>query len=132
MEPFTFIVFEKETLSEIIWDEQEIHHTILDIEEKKIWASCTLYTKEIRNTRKNSFDTRFKSLENISFEDIIYFHRGSGKEDLENGFLINRDNRVRTLSITNLTRNIDKIQLNHYDLINDSFKINELKNNQSS
>ena len=79
MEPFTFIMVGHGELYELIWDEKELHVRQLDISEKYIWSSSTLYPKDIRLKRKQWFSDWLKGRNDFSLEAIQHFHKYGGE-----------------------------------------------------
>jgi hypothetical protein len=48
---------------------------------------------------------------------MLYFHKHTEKENQENGLVINRNNELKTLSITQSVIEMNKVSILHYDLI---------------
>jgi len=78
IEPFTLVIVDwnddELRLFELIWDEQQKHFTKLK-NEPKIWSSSTLYSNEVKELRKNWFQTwidesEFTSKKNIRFSSF--------------------------------------------------------------
>jgi hypothetical protein len=51
--------------------------------------------------------------------EIYNFHRYAESENQENGLVINRNNQLKTLSITQAVIEKNKVSILHYDLIAD-------------
>jgi len=117
IEPFTFVLFEDNQLLEFRWDGEQKHFTELNENECHIWSSATLYTSEIANRRKALFTNFINKNEQIESNSIIDFH-SYNNNDFQNGFIINRDNGLKTFSITQAVLSKDKIVLSHSDLLN--------------
>ncbi len=65
-----------------------------------IWSSCTLYTLEAIKNRVNWFEDFIIKTANFNKENIMKFHQHAGDGSLENSIMMNRENRVKTVSIT--------------------------------
>lgn len=114
--PFTLILFRNYKLLEFRWDGDKKHFKELDVNQNYIWSSATLYSKKIMEHRVALFDEFLIKKENIGANDIIDFH-SSNNNDFENGFVINRDNTLKTLSITQAIVDKGEIDLHHMDLL---------------
>ena len=118
IEPFTLIIFDKGNLYEFRWDESRKHIKALNIDEKHIWSSCTLYTPEWQSKRQVWFETWQKRKDDFSQASIIEFHNTAGEGDESHGLVINRKGIVRTISITSLLANQKGIEIMHDNLYN--------------
>ena len=54
----------------------------------------------------------------ITESDLQHFHLHTNKENPENGLVINRDDVVKTFSVTQTVIQNNKVQLLHFDLHN--------------
>jgi uncharacterized protein with NRDE domain len=115
IEPFTVVLFQDEKLYQLRWNEIEKSTLNLDVNQSHIWSSSTLYPKEIRENRVELFQNLMVSNE-ISAEKIFQFHRYAKNEDSENGLIINRNNEMKTLSITQTVIEKNKVVLLYHDL----------------
>lgn len=131
IEPFTLVLFQAKKLQEIRWDGSKKHIKDLDVNEKHIWSSATLYSKEIREERKRLFTEFIDNTEQISKADVINFH-SNNHQDFENGFIIKRSDVLKTLSITQAVFTGSEISLMHKDLLSDTENIASLKNKTQS
>lgn len=122
MEPFTLLMVDNGSLYELRWDEKQTHPRELDSLGHHIWSSSTLYPKEIREIREGWFAQWLEGRDNFSLEAIQQFHRTGGAGDAWNGFIMNRDNRVQTVSITNIVKNESTIDLIYNDLLRGNVK----------
>ncbi|HOD09770.1 MAG TPA: hypothetical protein PKH91_03415, partial [Flavobacterium sp.] len=58
----------------------------------------------------------------VNEAELFNFHRYTEEENTEHGLVINRNDVLKTLSITQAVVEKNKVQMTHYDLIkNDSF-----------
>ncbi|MBC7426861.1 MAG: NRDE family protein [Bacteroidia bacterium] len=119
IEPFTLILFERNKLFELRWDGTIKFKTELESTSNYIWSSSTLYSAEIANFKANLFQDFLIQNEEITDEMIMNFHTYN-HNDSENGFVINRANKIKTFSITQALINGNSISLNHTDLLNQS------------
>jgi len=115
--PFTLVLVEDMHLREYVWDADSLHVRTLDPAIPAFWSSVTLYPEDVRKWRKSMFEHWLSTHAEYSQEDIIDFHRYGGQEDGWNGFVMNREERVRTLSITSAQRSQTHMSLCHDDLI---------------
>lgn len=116
IEPFTLMLFENKKLYQLRWNEIEKEKVILNENQNYIWSSSTLYDNEIRQQRENWFTEYTTKKPMLSPIDMHSFHRYTENENLENGLTINRDNLLKTLSITQTTIEDNKVILTYFDL----------------
>jgi len=117
IEPFTLVLYQQEELYELIWDGLVKVKKILDRNQNHIWSSATLYPNEIRQERSNWFFDFLKNKKEISASEMLDFHRNTEPGDSENGLVINRENVLKTLSITQAVIEKNKCVLRYYDLV---------------
>lgn len=114
--PFTTAIASANKLRELIWDGTKTHVTELDPGKIAFWSSVTLYPEPVRIWRKSLFEN-WASLRNEFDQDsIMHFHQYGSKDDPWNGFVMNREERVKTLSITSAERDVSSILIQHADL----------------
>ncbi|MFC7772704.1 NRDE family protein [Flavobacterium sp. GCM10027622] len=119
IEPFTLVVFENLNLFQLRWDGEEKETLQLDENKNHIWSSATLYPKEIRESRANWFSEFMCTHDSVNEENMYHFHRYTQENDIQNGLVINRDDVLKTLSITQSVIDKNKVSLHHYDLVQD-------------
>lgn len=117
MEPFTFIMAGQNAVHELRWDEEQAHTKKLDPNGYYIWSSATLYTPEIRQKREGWFADWLTERGDFSLKAINEFHKNGGKEDDWNGFIMNRMEVVRTVSITNVVQSEGNMEMIYQDLL---------------
>ncbi len=100
IEPFTIVFFNGNELYQLQWDEFEKSTQNLDQNQAHIWSSSTLYSASIRTQRKVWFEEFLSQNEIISPESVLDFHQFTQKENQEFGLQINRNNELKTVSIT--------------------------------
>ncbi|TDP57790.1 NRDE family protein [Flavobacterium dankookense] len=122
VEPFTLVLFEDQKLYQLRWNEIEKTTLALDVTKNHIWSSSTLYSAAIREKRANWFNTFLDTKPEVNEAELFNFHRYTEEENTEHGLVINRNDALKTLSITQAVVEKNKVQMTHYDLMkNDSF-----------
>jgi hypothetical protein len=114
IEPFTLIVWQYNCLYELVWDGTAKHLQLLNHNEAHIWSSSTLYNSEAKLYRKNLFDNWMNTKPTINANTIISFFNSYVNN--ENGFVMHRNNILKTLSFTVLHYNTPKkLTINYTD-----------------
>lgn len=122
VEPFTLVLFEDQKLYQLRWNEIEKTTLALDVTKNHIWSSSTLYSAAIREKRANWFNTFLDTKPEVNEAELFNFHRYTEEENTEHGLVINRNDALKTLSITQAVVEKNKVQMSHYDLMkNNSF-----------
>lgn len=116
IEPFTLVLFQDSKLYQLRWNEIEKSTINLDVTQNHIWSSSTLYPKEIREKRANWFHTFLDTKPEVDAIEMFNFHRYTEEKNQENGLVINRNDLMKTLSITQTVIEQNKVVLSHYDL----------------
>ena len=122
IEPFTLVIVSRDnilTIYEIRWTGRKIFHKIHGANTPKIWSSVTLYTPEIIQERERWFDNFLQENPNYSAEDILKFHHFGGKGDVRNDIKMNRENKLKTLSITQFRIDDENFVVEYQDLQKD-------------
>ena len=117
IEPFTLVLFENQKLYQLQWNEIEKHTIELDTNQSHIWSSSTLYSKEIREKRANWFYTFLDTKPEVNSDELFNFHRYTEEENTEHGLVINRNDSLKTLSITQAVVEKNKVSIHYNDLI---------------
>ena len=118
IEPFTMVLFENNKLFQLQWNEIEKSLEELSSTEHHIWSSSTLYSREIRTERAKWFADFCLNNKNPSANDILNFHQFTKSENKEFGLQINRNNKLKTISITQCLVINSKIEMVYLDLYN--------------
>jgi len=118
IEPFTLVLFEKDTLIEMRWDGNAKHIKALETTKNYIWSSATLYNSVSRQRREALFAEFQSKYKNYDSDSIINFHQNN-YDDYENGFVIDRNTGLKTFSVTQAIVHKESIILNHLDLLNE-------------
>ncbi|TGD59666.1 NRDE family protein [Flavobacterium humi] len=124
IEPFTLVVLENMELFQLRWDGQAKESIQLDETKSHIWSSSTLYPMEIREHRAQWFSAFLEGKETVSETGMMDFHRYTEEGNPENGLVINRNETLKTLSITQTVIEKNKVVLRHLDLIQNEQFIN--------
>ena len=117
IEPFTLVLFENQKLYQLRWNEIEKSALELDTTQSHIWSSSTLYSKEIREKRANWFYNFLDTKPEVNAEELFNFHRYTEAENTEHGLVINRNDALKTLSITQTVIEKNKVAIHYNDLI---------------
>lgn len=117
IEPFTLVLFQNEKLYQLRWNEIEKSKLDLDTSKHHVWSSSTLYPKEIREKRSQWFYDFLDTKTSITQNDLFSFHRNTENENTENGLVINRNGKLKTLSITQILIDNKEVTLSYSDLI---------------
>jgi hypothetical protein len=119
IEPFTLILIESNdhlNATELVWDEVKLHVRPLDVSQPQIWSSSTLYPEVVRSERKHWFKLWLETHDKFQQNEIIEFHKTGGKGDQWNDFVMNREGKVQTVSVTSIEKG-DDFQLIYKDLL---------------
>lgn len=123
IEPFTLVLFQNNELFQLSWNGNNKEKTLLENTKNYVWSSSTLYSSEIRKKRSTWFYTFLEKNPAISETKMLHFHRHTEAENQENGLVINRNNEMKTLSITQSVIEKNKVTTLHCDLIeNEDFE----------
>lgn len=117
IEPFTLIIIENKTqqIFQIVNDGFKIHLEKKDKSIPHIWSSTTLYSNEKKETRKKYFE-KFLTQNNFSQNAIIDFHTNKFEIYDEEGIQINRNDILKTVSLTSIIKE-EKITMKYFDFI---------------
>ena len=120
VEPFTLIIFQNNVLTEVKWDEVEKHVFNKSIKKAHIWSSSTLYNRIQRIKRKQWFDHFCRHNNPLSIDKILSFHTNTQATNTEYGLVIDREDKTKTVSITQLLLKNDKLEMTYIDRINNT------------
>ena len=119
MEPFTFILLDREEFWEVRWDGDSLHRKMLDPGNPHIWASATLYDESAQEKRRLWFQDFLRKQPNPEPDMILDFHRTTGDGDPWNDLIMNRNDQVRTVSISQIQSKEETIDFYYQDLLRD-------------
>lgn len=117
MEPFTMIIFDDKKLYELRWDEQQKHIKNLATDQSHLWASCTLYSEEWQSKRQQWFEHWRGQQTDVGQEHVLDFHKNAGEGNPEFDVVMNRQNIVRTTSITSIIKDPTAMQMRYEDIL---------------
>ncbi len=124
IEPFTLLVADSTGSSlrffELRWDGSKKYVSERDGQQAGIWSSVTLYDKQTIEKRQALFACWLAENEIISAEDLLNFHRFGQTELAVDGFVINRNNKVKTRSISCVERDENWFVMHHLRLSDES------------
>ncbi len=119
IEPFTLVRF-SDVIQEIRWDGNDITPSTHDLLTPHIWASPQLYAADAIEKRKVWFERFMKRNGTPGPDDIFDFHILAGDGDIKNDLVMNRDNMVRTVSITQVSTKTGIQNIRHFNLLEGS------------
>jgi hypothetical protein len=102
IEPFTLILFSRRRLWECRWDGSRKTKRILDAAHPHIWSSATLYSDSVARQREHWFGEWLSRHSTPDSGAVLEFHRTAGSNDPGNALVMNRDNRLFTVSVTSI------------------------------
>jgi hypothetical protein len=116
IEPFTLILLEEGNLFQLVWDGMERHRIRLDSKQPHIWSSSTLYNNTVAERRKELFQNWVAMNPPVSKLSVLNFFKSF--TETENGFIMNRNENLKTLSYTFLELESDKrAVMSYFDLV---------------
>lgn len=118
IEPFTLVIFQDRLLYEFRWDGRHRHCRQLPAHRPHIWSSATLYDSRVVAERERWFARFLNETPVPTQQDIFRFHRTAGATDPRNSLVMERDGRYRTVSITGMQLNDDRLVMKYADLRN--------------
>uniref|UniRef100_UPI00404A4C8A NRDE family protein n=1 Tax=Flavobacterium sp. TaxID=239 RepID=UPI00404A4C8A len=120
IEPFTMVLFQDNDLYQLRWNEFEKSTKLLHNNQPHIWSSATLYSNEIRKQRATWFADFLRYNSNPDAHDLMDFHRNTKPENQDFGLVINRNDALKTVSITQVVMNQNKATIFYDDLIQEN------------
>jgi hypothetical protein len=119
IEPFTLVLFQEKQLFQLRWNGIEKQSIALESHKNYVWSSSTLYPKAIREQRSKWFYSFLEATPEITDKKMLYFHQHTEAENSDHGLVINRNDEMKTLSITQSVIEKNKVMIRHLDLIAD-------------
>lgn len=118
IEPFTIILWTNtQKLYELIWNGTEKFIQELPKNQHYIYSSVTLYDENTRTMRKQWFENFIIQNPKITPDLIRDFHTNTATDNKENGLIINRNEQVKTYSVTQITIEKQDIMMIHHDIL---------------
>jgi uncharacterized protein with NRDE domain len=122
IEPFTLIVWSDEKLFHLEWNGTKKQKTVFPQTVPFIFSSSTLYDNTAKKQRKEKFEKWLLQIDSPNEEDLVNFLYTY--QDTENGYIMNRNEIVRTISVSTLKIKNSNLELVHRDLLDQKiFKI---------
>ncbi|MEH6680794.1 MAG: NRDE family protein [Sediminicola sp.] len=116
IEPFTVVLFQNLNLYQLRWNGEDKNRVVLDITQKHIWSSSTLYSQEMSLQRRKWFQSFLSGNGSPTPEELLDFHRNTKADNDEYGLMINRQNQLKTLSITQGVVHKNRVELKYVQL----------------
>jgi hypothetical protein len=118
IEPFTLIIYSRKELHQLVWTGSEKQHKIPDPLQAHIWSSATLYNRTVQTKRKKWFQTFLKQHPLPTSKQLLQYFTDEAPSDSENGFVMNRNESIKTCSITLIERREQHAVFEYHDLLN--------------
>ena len=115
IEALTLLVADKNGVKEYRWDEDVLDLHIFG-REPRIWASAPLYDDQMLNQRRSWFKKFLKETADPSPMDVYDFYTKGGNGDKHSGLIINRNNGVKTVSISCIEYQNGISQMHYWEL----------------
>lgn len=120
IEPHTLVVWYEEKLFHLVWDGINKTEIILNPNQPHLWSSATLYEDEARVNRSILFKKWIETNTPINSLSLCIFFKSF--KDSQNGFLINRDELIKTLSYTFIELQVDdSAKMQYHDFNDDTY-----------
>ena len=116
--PFTLIMIYDSKLWECRWDGEKKYCKLIDETTAHIWSSATLYNDEQQQLRQQWFKTWLLQNTVPSLKSLFHFHKNTGEGNPEIDLVINRGDKLFTVSITGIVANSSARLMQYIDLIN--------------
>jgi hypothetical protein len=114
IEPFTIVLWQSSRLYELVWDGTLKHCTPKDASRPQIWSSSTLYDQKARRKRQAWFADWLALTPAPSTETL--YQLLLQHNEAQNGFVMNRNELVKTLSISLIEAGNNKFTFRYHDL----------------
>ena len=118
IEPFTMILLVEDELTEFRWDGLKKHVLTLEKNTPHIFSSATLYDQTQRQLRENLFN-QFLNEGSVKNAETIFDFHAQTNNDSHNGFVMQRSDVLRTLSITQVITTAAGSKMKHYDVLSE-------------
>lgn len=118
IEPFTLLFFAEGMVGEGRWDGVQKHVRYLEPDGRHFWCSATLYPPDMQSKRETVFRNW---LENHGHKpgpaDLLRLHHTGSVGDPQNDYVMNREDRVRTVSISQVVYGRKQLRLRYETLL---------------
>jgi hypothetical protein len=132
IEPFTLVLVQQGELWQCQWDRKERSLLSLPFDRPSIWSSVTLYDSAVHLQRIQWFNDWLLRYPQPATADMIQFHLTGGVGDPSIDIRMDRKGTVSTVSITALSFDEGKMEMNYLDLVSDRLTRNTLIHTSSS
>jgi hypothetical protein len=116
--PFTLIMIHNSRLWECRWDGQKKYHKLLDESIAHIWSSATLYDNGQQKLRQLWFKKWLTQNPSACLYKLFHFHKNTGEGNPEIDLVMNRADKLFTVSITGIAVNSSARLMQYIDLQN--------------
>jgi len=113
IEPYTLVVLNDNKLFELVWDGTKKHSLFLDDTKPHIWSSSTLYNSAAKKIRADLYHNWTITEPSITKITLLDFFKSYC--DIMDGFIMNRNETVKTLSYSFITIEVDGTAQFEYD-----------------
>jgi hypothetical protein len=119
--PFTLIIVSSNNLFECRWDGEKKYIKPLNAQAPHIWSSATLYDSIQQQKRKLWFESWIKNNPEPTTHHLFQFHKNTGDGDKENDLMMNRENKLFTVSITCIAVNNEDCLIKYIDVTTNEY-----------
>jgi Transport and Golgi organisation 2 len=116
--PFTLIMINNARLWECRWDGEKKYCKLLDEYAAHIWSSATLYNTEQQKLRQQWFNKWVCENPSACLYSLFHFHKNTGEGNPAIDLVMNRDDKLFTVSITGIAVNSSARLMQYIDLRN--------------
>ncbi len=117
IEPFTLLFAQPGLLLEFRWDGRQRYLTPKPADQPHFWCSATLYDTHVQTLREGVFRQWLMKTSTPSPQTLRQLHLYGSIGDPENDFCMNRQNRVRTIGLTQVVFHQPAQWVRHRDLL---------------
>ena len=114
IEPFTLVVWMQHQLYELLWDGDNKSEKKLAADEPRIWSSSTLYAASVQQLRRSLFSDAVQQNKITTATELLTFLHQPW--DSINGFVMKRNAKIQTLSISLIQQHSDHFVFCYHDL----------------
>lgn len=130
IESFTMVIIHSYNLYEFRWDGENKYLKDLSWDKPHIWSSVTLYDEEIIKKREKWFGEWLEQGHEPTIDSVLDFHLFAGEGNKQTDVLMERNDGLKTISVTSLFNRQEHSIMHYRDIIRDlkeKVKINTAK-----
>lgn len=116
IEPFTLVLYVDGFLHICRWNGLNKYIERADEKRPHIWSSVTLYDLATQQKRNKWFTRWIEKNSSPTISDLLSFHRFAGDGNQATDLLMNRDNKLYTVSITGIVTGDTELEMHYLDL----------------